>query len=207
MRLAVILVAASTIVASAAVAQTPPPQFDFAAFPATETATGRSAAPDSATLPAVRPFAGHIQNGLRRGINFAGAYTMVSWPCRSQCVSLLVVGASDGRLYTAPEAFNGLQFRRDSRLLIVSPPENVPEELRANPPPEMRTEYWEFVPGTGFRRLDDPAIGARPGPAVVFYRTGWGSGRFGESLGTSDPPPPAAQPRRNAPQQQRTPAR
>jgi hypothetical protein len=193
------------IAGAAAVAQDQPSQFAFEAFPATETFTGRSAAPDFATLPEVRPFAGHVQTGLRRGINFAGAYTIVSWPCRSQCVSLLVVGARDGRLYTAPEAFNGLRFRRDSRLLIVSPPENVPAEVRGNPPPEMRTEYWEFVPGTGFRRLDDPAIGARPGPAVVFYRTGWGSGRFGEALGTSEPPPPGRQPGRNS--QQRAPAR
>jgi hypothetical protein len=198
-------VCAATLVAGGvALAQEQRQQYSFESFPANETFTGRLAAPDFTTLPEIRPFAGHIQAGLGRGINFAGSFTMVSWPCRSQCVSLLAVDRRNGRLYTAPEAFNGLQFRRDSRLLIINPPEDIPANLRANPPAEMRTEYWELQEGSGFRRVDDPARWAPPGPAVVFFPTGWGSGIFGEQLGTTEPPPPGPPPRpRNARQQQR----
>src|SRR5215472_341895 len=119
MRIALATIAAIVILGSVVVAQEQrQQQFTFEAFAATATATGRLAAPDFATLPELRRFAGNIQAGLGRGVNFAGAYTMVSWPCRSQCVSLVAVDRRDGHLYTAPEAFNGLQFRRDSRLLI-----------------------------------------------------------------------------------------
>ena len=203
MRIAIAVLAAIVAHSAAAVAQEQPQQFRFESFPATETFTGRLAAPDFSTLPEIRPFAGNIQAGLGRGINFAGSYTMVSWPCRSLCVSLLAVDRRNGRLYTAPEAFNGLQFRRDSRLLIINPPEDIPANLRDNPPAEMRTEYWELQEGTGFRRVDDPARWARPGPGVVFFPTGWGSGRFGEQLGTTEPPPPGPPPRpRRIPGQQ-----
>jgi hypothetical protein len=211
MRVLLTLIAAFVLDGAVAAAQdrvpNARPQFRFEDFPATATLTGRAAAPDFSTLPEVRPFAGNIQAGLGRGVNFAGAYTMVSWPCRSVCVSLLAVDRRSGHLYTAPDAFNGLQFRSDSRLLIVNPPEDIPLELRSNPPAEMRTEYWEFQEGTGFHRIDDPAIGALPGPNVIIFPTGWGSGAFGEALGTTEPPPPGRTPRRTSGQQQRAPAR
>src|SRR5262245_37576437 len=153
MRATLVLIAAFVLGGAIATAQERRSQFSFTDFPATETASGRLAAPDFNSLPELRPFAGHVQAGLGRGVNLAGAFTIVSWPCRSQCVTLVVVDRRNGHLYTAPDAFNGMQFRADSRLLIVNPPETVPPDQRGNPPAEMRTEYWEFQDSAGFRRV------------------------------------------------------
>ncbi len=50
-------------------------------------------------------------------MKFRGAYTIATWPCLSLCVSVVAVDKRTGRIVSAPEAYNGLSFRSDSRLL------------------------------------------------------------------------------------------
>ncbi len=168
---------------------------DFAQYPATDRFQGRPAAPNFATTPEEARFRSHIEAAQRQhGVNFAGAYTIATWPCLSLCVSVVAVDARTGLVVRAPEAYNGLSFRRDSRLLVINPPERIPPDRRADPPAEMRPEYYEFT-GREFRRLDFPDVNAvgvyRPGdplpnlprPPTDVPGTGWGSGQFGSQTG------------------------
>jgi len=164
---AIVIGLAPAMLASGARAQdAAAPRFSFDRYPAGERYAGRAAAPDFASNPEVRRFAAHIDAAVRRPVNFAGSYTIVTWPCLSLCVSVVALDKRTGRIVAAPEAYNGLSFRSDSRLLIINPPEHIPPQLRANPPAEMRPEYYEFT-GTAFRRLDDPEINA-----TGLYRAG-----------------------------------
>lgn len=134
----------------------------FEQFPAAESFGGRPAAPNFSTAPDVARFAGHFQGQLRRGPNFAGAYTIVIWPCGTLCQNVAVVSARDGSIVMAPEAYNGLAYRRDSRLLVINPPERIPAGQSVNDlPAEMRPEFLVFENGL-FRRIDRDAGGWNP---------------------------------------------
>ncbi|HEY9284503.1 MAG TPA: hypothetical protein VIP46_13685 [Pyrinomonadaceae bacterium] len=75
-----------------------------------------------------------LRRAASEGANFAGRYAIVGWSCGCICVSLRVVDVRTGRIYRVPFAGVGdgpcplgfyvggrklLEFRRDSRLLIV----------------------------------------------------------------------------------------
>jgi len=197
------LVAAAASRAGAQTASVDPSQrFGFEQFPAAEQFAGRPSRPNIATSPNEANFIGYMEQAQRQsGVNFAGAYTIATWPCLSLCVSVVAVDARNGTIVRAPEAYNGLAFRRDSRLLIINPPQNLPG---ANAPAEVRPEYYEFT-GTAFRRIDFPDVNTtgtyRPGDplppqlpvttAPPIGATGWGSGAYGSSLTETVEPPPA----------------
>lgn len=83
-----------------------------------------------------------IREGAREGPNFAGHYTIVQWGCGAGCVQFAVVDAKTGAVfmptfYVGPRApvegqsgepDEPLQFRIDSRLLIVSGAPNEKNE-------------------------------------------------------------------------------
>ena len=53
--------------------------------------------------------------------NFAGHYTFVFWGCGSPCQSSMLIDRKTGKIYDAPEASLGYDFRANSRMLIVNP--------------------------------------------------------------------------------------
>jgi hypothetical protein len=174
----------------------PAQPISFEQFPATEQYAGRPVRPNIATSPSEANFAGYMEQAQSRsGVNFAGAYTIATWPCLSLCVSVVAIDARTGAIVRAPEAYNGLAFRRDSRLLVINPPQNM---AGANQPAELRPEYYEFT-GTAFRRIDNPDINT-PGtfsprsgalmpplqapnaPPPPDAAPGWGTGAYGSTL-------------------------
>ncbi|WP_447951051.1 hypothetical protein [Chryseobacterium koreense] len=65
---------------------------------------------------------------LREGFNadtanFAGHYTFVYWGCGSPCQSSMLIDRQTGKIYDSPSAALGYEFRADSRMLIVNPPD------------------------------------------------------------------------------------
>jgi len=54
--------------------------------------------------------------------NFAGHYTFVYWGCGSPCQSSLLIGRRTGKIYDSPGASLGYDFRVESKMLIVNPP-------------------------------------------------------------------------------------
>jgi hypothetical protein len=108
-------------------------RFDDFPVPAAEQFKGKPAAVKLTSAQA-RRYRTMIREGAREGSNFAGHYTIVQWGCGAGCVQFAVVDAKTGAVfmppfYVGPRAFvegqtgepeEPLQFRVDSRLLIVS---------------------------------------------------------------------------------------
>ncbi len=57
--------------------------------------------------------------------NFAGHYTLVKWGCGSPCQASVIVDRQTGKIYDSPTAQNGYEFRADSKMLIVNPPDSI----------------------------------------------------------------------------------
>lgn len=74
--------------------------------------------------------AGNFQTRLKDGYsadtaNFAGHYTFVYWGCGSPCQSSLLIDRKTGKIYDSPGASLGYDFKVDSRMLIVNPPDTT----------------------------------------------------------------------------------
>jgi hypothetical protein len=95
---------------------------DFADYPSTEMFTGRVAPVllDSARYG--RTYRTRLRDGARTGPNFAGAFTVVVWGCGSSCQVGVVINANTGALSVQSlRTTNGVEYRRESRLLIADP--------------------------------------------------------------------------------------
>ena len=119
---------ATMLWACGALAQEQPlPRFED--YPAPGKFTGKPVPAIIAGQPA-RFYRTRIRSGAKEGPNFAGHYTVVTWGCGSGCRWYAVVDARTGRVYFNPKAASvmtvpyqdedSLQFRIDSRLLVVS---------------------------------------------------------------------------------------
>ncbi len=101
-----------------------PPGFEE--YPVAGKFTGTPAVVDLRSHPKARLFRTMLREGAKRGPNFAGHYTVVTWGCGSDCRMVAVVDARTGRVYIAPFTVSpgiGEDFRIDSRLFIANPPE------------------------------------------------------------------------------------
>lgn len=57
-------------------------------------------------------------------VNFAGHYSFVYWGCRSPCKLSAVVDLKTGIVYDGIPSAIGYSFKKDSRILIVNPPDS-----------------------------------------------------------------------------------
>lgn len=101
----------------------------FEDYPATQKPKGMPATAIIASRRA-RLYRTIIRRDAQAGPNFAGNYTIAQWGCGSTCVAFAIVDGHTGRVYFHPEVLQAmqvpyqaesvLQFRPDSRLLIIS---------------------------------------------------------------------------------------
>lgn len=56
---------------------------------------------------------------------FAGHYTLAYWGCGSPCQMSVIIDRRDGKIYDSPTASLGYKFEKDSRMLIVNPPDSL----------------------------------------------------------------------------------
>ena len=56
---------------------------------------------------------------------FAGHYTLAYWGCGSPCQMSVLIDRRNGKIYDAPTASVGYKFQKDSRMLIVNPPDSL----------------------------------------------------------------------------------
>jgi len=73
-------------------------------------------------------FANNFRTILKEGYsadtaNFAGHYTFVYWGCGTSCQNSLLIDRKTGEIYDSPNASLGYDFKVDSRMLIVNPPD------------------------------------------------------------------------------------
>ncbi len=57
--------------------------------------------------------------------HFAGHYSFSFWGCGSPCQMSVIVDRKTGKIYDSPTATRGYEFRKDSRMLIVNPPDSL----------------------------------------------------------------------------------
>jgi hypothetical protein len=60
-----------------------------------------------------------------KGFNFAGHYSFVYWGCGSACKLSAVVDIKTGKVYKGPSGGIGYSFKKDSKILIVNPPDTA----------------------------------------------------------------------------------
>ena len=120
---------ALTAIPSQSIAAAP----NFAQYRVTQRYNGRPA-PVNLNSPEARRFRTVLTNGARRGPNFAGHYTVVTWGCGTSCQSMAIVDARTGRVYmTGITASLGVKHQLNSRLLVVNPPEEIAQPTRRPP--------------------------------------------------------------------------
>lgn len=136
---AVIGIAAGLLVAMLATSQAAEATSPrFSAYPATETFRGTPRSPQLKGLTIRRAYRPIIRQEAKRGPNFAGAYTVVTYGCGTGCLAVLVISARTGEVFTAPAAASyGVSFRRKSRLLVIN----------ADPVYLVKAQYFEFRRG------------------------------------------------------------
>ena len=133
----------------------------FADFAVPESFHGKIARP-ILTTKAQRTFRSAITSAAAKGANFAGHYTIAEWGCGSGCMSIAVVDAVSGKVYSAPfkilgmsmavveggHEYQGAVYQLKSRLLIA---DGCPEEAKCG------TYYYEWSDNKFKQLRFDPA--------------------------------------------------
>ena len=106
--------------------QNPLPRFEH--YSVRENFRGKSA-PVKLSSRRARTFRTMLRENAEKGVNFAGHYIAATWGCGSACWSFAIIDARTGQVYFIPSLLNVggfgysdedlIQFRKDSRLLIV----------------------------------------------------------------------------------------
>jgi hypothetical protein len=58
-------------------------------------------------------------------VNFSGQYIVNYWGCGSPCQVGVAINAQNGQIIELPSASGGYDFRKNSRLLILNPPDSL----------------------------------------------------------------------------------
>ncbi len=90
------------------------------------------------------------KNDVEDSAEFAGYYAFASWGCGSPCQMCSIIDLRTGNVYSGPSAQGGYEYRSDSRILVVNPPE--PSGYYTNCVSCTPEQYlWT---GTSFKRLE-----------------------------------------------------
>ncbi|WP_092098464.1 hypothetical protein [Pontibacter chinhatensis] len=111
---------------------------------------GKLAPLDEASHSDAATYRTMLRKGLEEGVNFAGKYTVVSIGCGTSCQQHFVVDRETGKVLDKVQSSTGAKYSKDSRLLVVNPPDSAVnyQECRYCTP-----AYYEFVDGK-FRKLE-----------------------------------------------------
>ena len=94
-------------------------------------------APVKLIASAARMYRTMLRGSAKQGVNFAGHYIIATWGCGSDCHSFAIIDAKTGNVYFSDlisfvggqlyQEEDRLQFRKNSRLLIVAGAKNDEE--------------------------------------------------------------------------------
>lgn len=78
----------------------------------------------------INSFTRHYRTMIREtfknlNVNFAGKYIIDYWGCGSPCGIGIAINGVNGKLIELPPASVGYRFKKESRLLIVNPPDSL----------------------------------------------------------------------------------
>lgn len=91
----------------------------FEDFPVARIYKGVPARVDLSSNPIASGYRTRLREGARKGPNFAGHYTVVTWGCGSNCEVNAVVDARTGRAYDGFGDERGTDFKINSSLIVA----------------------------------------------------------------------------------------
>jgi len=126
----------------------------FEQYPVKEIYDGKVAPLDLNSSFIARKFKTAISNEMKNGVNFAGHYIIASWAFTGFGSEFAIIDAVTGKAYVFPYVARlGFDFKKDSNLIIMDPPEYIERQAKSNdcidpPRPDIyndRTYYflWE----------------------------------------------------------------
>lgn len=108
--------------------ETVPPKFSDFAINSGDKYEGKTAPINFASHLGATMFKTKLIEGIKEAPNFAFYYHLITWGCGTECQQIGIIDARDGKVYFADFASaEGIDFRLDSKLLIVNPIENIIE--------------------------------------------------------------------------------
>jgi len=112
-----------------------PPKFED--FPAHSRYRGKPAPVDIHNSELARTYRTRLREGVRKGPNFAGHYTVVDWGCGSNCQVYAVVDTRTGKVFGTIGGERGADFKVDSSLFVADP--QYPSDADAYPDDPVQT--------------------------------------------------------------------
>ena len=111
---------------------------------------GPPAAFNPASSKLARAYRTRLREGAKKGPNFAGHFTLVSWGCGSPCQEWAIIDTLTGRVFDwVVSSTAGAEFYPNSRLIIVDSPKLVCEMFGGPPPVTCavcgKAEAYEWV--------------------------------------------------------------
>lgn len=88
----------------------------------------------------------------QRGARFAGHYAFAEMGCGAPCQIGTIVDLTNGNVYSCPEAICGYEYRVDSRILVVNPPDSN-GLYTANLAYDCKPQQYLWT-GNAFKRLE-----------------------------------------------------
>nr|WP_315145171.1 hypothetical protein [uncultured Flavobacterium sp.] len=99
------------------------PYISFNDFPAIKHSISKNISLDFKSLKEANEYRTRLKEAFKTDpINFAGHYTFVFWGCGSPCKISMIIDRLTGKIYESPTSSLGYEFKSDSRMLIVNPP-------------------------------------------------------------------------------------
>lgn len=125
------------------------PEFSKYQVPYGEIFTGTPAPIDLTSFKGANTYRTKLTEGAKQGPNFAGHYTVVSFGCGTQCQDNWVIDATTGKIHARFPSIIGQNYRLNSFLMIVNPPEQ-----------QLKKAYEQFP--------DQPLLGTMDTTAQVW---------------------------------------
>lgn len=117
----------------------------FEKYPVTQIYKGKPAPLNLNSNPNAAKFRDRLQDGVQKGANFAGHYTIVTWGCGTSCQTSAIVDTKTGAVYTPGIVSEvGIKYKLNSRLLIINPSENITEVYGKKPPNGIKSKYYRW---------------------------------------------------------------
>jgi ankyrin repeat protein len=113
----------------------------FEDFPVARIYKGAPARVDLSSNPLARAYRTRIREGARKGPNFAGHYTVVTWGCGSNCEVNAIVDAPTGLVYDGFGDERGADFKINSNLMIADPGRPA-DDNTDNPTIKLPVRYY-----------------------------------------------------------------
>lgn len=96
----------------------------FEEWPATEEYKSIADDIDWSSHKDAKKFKTRLQEGLEKGPNYAGKYAVITHGCGSSCQVNWIVDVENGKVVDVVSSTYGVQYKKDSRLLVADLPIN-----------------------------------------------------------------------------------